>query len=95
MNPPPTAAICGQNTVFPPERMGCGQPIATCAEVYRCTECSVPFHKRCAEKHFGKSAEDRQAIIDGLTKAIVTAGMLIKMHEDGTVYITLPPMDNR
>jgi hypothetical protein len=64
VNAPPTAAICGQNSLFPPERMGCGEPIATCAEVYRCTECSVPFHKKCAEKHFGKSAVDRQAIIN-------------------------------
>lgn len=59
----PTAAICGQNILFPPERMGCGQPIETCAEVYRCTECSVPFHKACADKHFATSAENRQKTI--------------------------------
>lgn len=93
--PAPTAAICGQNPCFPPERMGCGEPIDTCAEVYRCTECSVPFHKKCAERHFGKSARDRQATINDLTRAIARAGMLIKKNEDGSSYITLPPMKEK
>ena len=44
------AAICGEN---PAERMGCGMRIETCAEVFRCTDCAVPFHRRCAHLHFG------------------------------------------
>ena len=49
----PMCAICGQNSVFPASRIGCGEPIYTCAEVYRCTDCGVPFHRECAIKHFG------------------------------------------
>ena len=50
----PVCAICGQNPVLPAGRVGCGQPIYTCAEVYRCTDCGVPFHRECAVKHFGE-----------------------------------------
>ena len=39
---------------------------------------SVPFHKRCAEKHFGKSAASRQAAIDDLTRAITTVRALLR-----------------
>ena len=49
------AAICGANATFPAERVGCGLPIGTCAEVYRCTDCSVPFHRDCANAHFRTS----------------------------------------
>ncbi len=49
----PVCATCGQNNVFPASRIGCGQPIYTCAEVYRCTDCGVPFHRDCALRHFG------------------------------------------
>ena len=48
MKPP----ICGQNAVLPARIVGCGQPIETWDEVYRCTHCDVPFHKECANKHF-------------------------------------------
>ena len=52
----PPSAICGHDPTgtFPDGRIGCGQPIETCAEVYRCTDCTVPFHRRCAEGHFSK-----------------------------------------
>ncbi len=49
----PVCAICGENPLLPPGRVGCGQPIFTCAEVYRCTECQTPFHRECAIRHFG------------------------------------------
>lgn len=59
---PPVAATCGANPIVPPERLGgCGDPIYTCAEVYRCTECGVPFHRACADRHFGDSKEQTQA----------------------------------
>jgi len=45
-------ATCGTNPLFPPERLGCGRPIATCAEVYRCVDCSTPFHISCIKAHF-------------------------------------------
>ena len=78
VNAPPAAAICGQNAVFPPERMGCGKPISACDEVYRCTECAVPFHRTCTEKHFDKSAASRQAVINDLTRAIATMRALLR-----------------
>jgi hypothetical protein len=46
-------SVCGYNTILPAERVGCGEPMHTCAEVYRCTDCGTPFHRSCAVKHFG------------------------------------------
>ena len=53
----PPSAICGHDPTgtFPDGRLGCGQPIETCAEVYRCTDCTVPFHRQCADAHFGSA----------------------------------------
>jgi hypothetical protein len=49
----PVAAVCGQNPAgLRPGRVGCGGDIATCVEVFRCTDCETPFHHECAEKHF-------------------------------------------
>ena len=45
-------AICGENAVFPARVSGCAEPIMTHGEVYRCTDCDIPFHKECAKKHF-------------------------------------------
>jgi hypothetical protein len=36
-----------------PTRVGCGQPVMP-AEVYRCTDCQVPFHRECLRRHFGE-----------------------------------------
>ena len=50
------AAICGKSLVdtgLKPSRIGCGNPIMTCVEVYRCTDCQTPFHRICAKRHFG------------------------------------------
>lgn len=51
----PPSETCGHDPTgtFPDGRLGCGQPIETCAEVYRCTDCTVPFHRQCAQGHFG------------------------------------------
>ena len=49
----PVCATCGENVIFPAARVGCGKPIYTCNEVYRCTECHTPFHHECAVQHFG------------------------------------------
>lgn len=46
------AATCGENPVLHATRLGCGERIETCAEVYRCTHCATPFHRHCAERHF-------------------------------------------
>ena len=54
----PVCAICGQNPVFPAERLGCGKPIYTCAEVYRCTDCMTPFHRDCARRHFEQHVQE-------------------------------------
>ena len=47
-------AVCGYQTAIPVDAdlIGCGKPIATHAEVYRCTDCSIPFHRECAKRHF-------------------------------------------
>jgi hypothetical protein len=55
---PAPAAVCGASKVaqslgFAPERIGCGKRVETCEEVYRCTDCRVPFHRECAVRHFG------------------------------------------
>lgn len=51
-------SICGENPLLPANRMGCGQGIGTCAEVYRCTDCTVPFHRDCARRHFGQDVTE-------------------------------------
>lgn len=53
------AATCGENKFalelgMPANRLGCGERIETCAEVFRCTDCRTPFHHACALKHFGR-----------------------------------------
>lgn len=44
--------VCGENAVLPARISGCGLPILTITELYRCTDCDIPFHKNCAKKHF-------------------------------------------
>lgn len=54
MNSRPVAAICGENPIgLPASRVGCGREILTCAEVFRCADCGIPFHRECAKRHFG------------------------------------------
>lgn len=45
------ADICGRNPVLAASLLGCGKPILTCAEVYRCVNCQTPFHKDCLHRH--------------------------------------------
>lgn len=46
--------ICGQNPILPPHRLqGCGKRITSVEELYRCAECSTPFHQNCIKRHFG------------------------------------------
>lgn len=57
------AAICGENPValklgMSARCLGCGERIATCAEVFRCTDCLTPFHRECARKHFGEHGRE-------------------------------------
>ncbi len=52
-------AICGQNRFFQPLTVGgCGAPILTVGELYRCADCSVPFHRDCLRAHFTKVITD-------------------------------------
>ncbi|HWV44913.1 MAG TPA: hypothetical protein VN039_02620 [Nitrospira sp.] len=54
--------ICGQSdTPIDPDLVGCGQPILRVDEVYRCTDCGVPFHKDCAKKHFETDTPEHSA----------------------------------
>jgi hypothetical protein len=46
--------------------MGCGRPIETIRDLYRCAECAEPFHRDCIQRHFAAtpapdSVEERQA----------------------------------
>jgi hypothetical protein len=51
--------ICGRNGYFKPETTGgCGKPITLVAELYRCIDCGIPFHKECLKKHFAKVIDE-------------------------------------
>lgn len=45
--PQTTLPICGINGF-----MGCGEQIERIAELYRCTDCGIAFHKPCILSHF-------------------------------------------
>lgn len=47
--------ICGVHHDLGNKSIGCGEGFITHRQVYRCTDCGVPFHKHCAMKHFNKS----------------------------------------
>lgn len=51
-------AICGANRVMDADLVGCGKPILNQRELYRCTDCSIPFHRDCAIKHFATDDEE-------------------------------------
>jgi hypothetical protein len=51
-------AICGANRVMDADLAGCGKPILNQRELYRCTDCSIPFHRDCAIKHFATDDEE-------------------------------------
>lgn len=56
-------AICGANRAMDADLVGCGKPILNQRELYRCTDCSVPFHRECAIRHFAtdNSEDHREA----------------------------------
>jgi len=47
--------VCGKNGLLDADFIGCGQIIWDVKDLYRCTDCDVPFHKQCAQKHFDKN----------------------------------------
>lgn len=49
-----TPIRCGTNPALPPERVGCGQYITSEIDLYRCVDCSTPFHRECLRSHFGE-----------------------------------------
>ena len=59
--------VCGRSltTIALSANKGCGGAI-TGREIYRCTECSVPFHRDCARKHFGEEREQAEATAERL-----------------------------
>lgn len=59
--------ICGQNSAMPARLVGCGKPIAGIDDLYRCTHCSTPFHRDCAEKHFKSDNIFTQEMFDSIT----------------------------
>src|SRR6185437_11921707 len=56
--------ICGRNRLLDADFVGCGQPIVLVSELYRCTHCDVPFHKKCILKHFESDNVITQEIVD-------------------------------
>lgn len=63
MSTVPTAAeTCGKNPILPATRLGCGEPIYTCAEVFRCLDCGTPMHKGCLRAHCATSDEKDKEI---------------------------------
>lgn len=56
------ALICGENTTpIDADLVGCGKPIERPEDVYRCTDCAVPFHRACAIKHFATDTPEHAA----------------------------------
>jgi hypothetical protein len=54
--------ICGENTgPVDADLVGCGRPIESLADVYRCTDCGVPFHRICAIRHFATDTPEASA----------------------------------
>jgi hypothetical protein len=49
-----TPVQCGTQPVLPAERVGCGKYILSELELYRCADCTVPFHRECLRNHFGR-----------------------------------------
>ncbi len=57
--------ICGFNMAgLDADLVGCGQPLYMLADVYRCVDCGVPFHKDCIKKHFSDGDVLTQEVID-------------------------------
>lgn len=53
---------CGANTTpIDADLVGCGKPITSPEDVYRCTDCEVPFHRECAVKHFATDTPEHAA----------------------------------
>lgn len=54
--------ICGANpTPIDADLVGCGKPIHSPEDVYRCTDCAVPFHRECAKRHFETDTPEHAA----------------------------------
>ncbi len=55
------STICGQNPVIDADLVGCGKVIERPDDVYRCTDCAVPFHRTCAIRHFETDTPEHSA----------------------------------
>lgn len=64
--------ICGENAVFPARLLGCAMPIERPEEVFRCTDCCVPFHRECARRHFDNGEVLTEQMIAEMTPQEVT-----------------------
>ncbi len=51
----PLHGHCGGGHALDGKPVGCGEVFVYAGEVFRCTDCEVPFHKHCARKHFAAS----------------------------------------
>lgn len=45
--------ICGGSERVVQFGVGCGQPIVSIDDLYRCATCSIPMHVDCLRRHFG------------------------------------------
>jgi hypothetical protein len=54
--------VCGENpTPVDADLVGCGNPIESQEDVFRCTDCGVPFHRACAVRHFETDTPEHAA----------------------------------
>ena len=61
--------VCGWNRHgLKFEAVGCCQPIASFEDVYRCADCSTPFHKHCLHKHCADERADLEARLAAVTE---------------------------
>ncbi|WP_143042570.1 hypothetical protein [Variovorax sp. YR634] len=59
---PKALVICGENpTPIDADLVGCGTSIDRLQDVYRCTDCGVPFHRACAIRHFVSDTPEHSA----------------------------------
>ena len=53
-----TPVLCGTQPILPPARVGCGGYILSELDLFRCGDCTVPFHRECLRAHFASHEAD-------------------------------------
>jgi len=61
-----------------PARVGCGGRLETCADVFRCVDCKVPFHQHCLERHCKSDLAAMQARAERAEADVTLAHQQVK-----------------